>query len=153
MLRLFRSLRRKALSKYFLYALGEVFLVVIGILFALQINAWNQKAQDLKKEQRYLHDLMLDLKQDSIKLSDIHQATLRSALAKQKLLAILREQQPVNDSLPYYFQQQYYVILAGAFRGAFRLAHKTIHRLTGGIQNVMSSDEQLSDYIAKSLLK
>ena len=47
MIKLFKNIRRKLLTenrfnKYLLYAVGEIVLVVIGILFALQINSWNQ---------------------------------------------------------------------------------------------------------------
>ena len=46
MIRLFRKIRHKLLSEqsygmYLLYASGEIILVVIGILFALQIDNWN----------------------------------------------------------------------------------------------------------------
>jgi hypothetical protein len=48
MLRFFRQLRQRLLtdnkfSKYLLYAVGEILLVVIGILIALQINNWNEE--------------------------------------------------------------------------------------------------------------
>ena len=56
MLKFFRRIRQEFLaenktSKYLLYALGEILLVVIGILIALQINNWNElsKLKDLEK--------------------------------------------------------------------------------------------------------
>ena len=47
MIKFLRRIRQKLLSenkisKYVLYAIGEIFLVVIGILIALQINNWNE---------------------------------------------------------------------------------------------------------------
>ena len=50
MLPVFRKIRRSLIvggpvKKYLLYAVGEIFLVVIGILIALQINNWNQSRQ------------------------------------------------------------------------------------------------------------
>jgi len=59
MLHFFRYLRRTLLEQnrvrtYALYALGEVVLVVVGILLALQINAWNQQRIDAGVEQDYL---------------------------------------------------------------------------------------------------
>jgi len=69
MLRFFRTLRQRFLtenrfSKYVLYAVGEILLVVIGILIALQINAWNQDRMDRKIESQYymrfLEDVLLD---------------------------------------------------------------------------------------------
>jgi len=47
MLKFFRNIRQNLLSenkigKYLLYALGEILLVMIGILLALQVNNWNE---------------------------------------------------------------------------------------------------------------
>ncbi|MBC2839858.1 DUF6090 family protein [Robiginitalea sp. SC105] len=69
MLRFFRRLRQRLLtdskfSKYLLYAVGEILLVVIGILIALQVNNWNQKWQDRTLEQVYLERLQADLSGD-----------------------------------------------------------------------------------------
>lgn len=49
-------------SKYIKYAFGEIVLVVIGILIALQINNWNQDRINSKKERHYLIGLKNDLK-------------------------------------------------------------------------------------------
>ena len=47
-------------GKYFKYALGEIILVVIGILIALQINNWNQDRLEQKREQKILTDLKIE---------------------------------------------------------------------------------------------
>lgn len=57
-MRFFRKIRIKLLaenrlSKYFVYAIGEILLVVIGILLALQINSWNSNRQQNKKILNY----------------------------------------------------------------------------------------------------
>lgn len=70
MLKFFRRIRKKlldevAISKYLAYAIGEILLVVIGILIALQINAWNQANQDWIIERNYLVNLIEDLKEDT----------------------------------------------------------------------------------------
>jgi hypothetical protein len=59
MIKFFRKIRQKLLSenkfsKYFLYAIGEIILVVIGILIAIQIDNWNQDRIDSNIEQRLL---------------------------------------------------------------------------------------------------
>ena len=66
MLIFFRKLRKNLLSenkigRYLAYALGEIILVVIGILIALQINNWRQQSLDRAKECIYLTDVILDL--------------------------------------------------------------------------------------------
>ena len=53
MLRFFRQIRQRLLtdnkfSKYLLYAVGEILLVVIGILIALQVDNWNEERKDSK---------------------------------------------------------------------------------------------------------
>ena len=55
MIKFFRSIRQRLVvenrfSKYLLYAIGEIVLVVIGILIALQINNWNQQRIEDSKE-------------------------------------------------------------------------------------------------------
>ncbi|MCJ7467190.1 MAG: DUF6090 family protein [Maribacter sp.] len=51
-------------GRYLKYALGEIVLVVIGILIALQINNWNEIRKDGDLEQGYLKNLIEDLKAD-----------------------------------------------------------------------------------------
>lgn len=63
MIKFFRKIRQNLLSeskfsKYLLYAIGEIILVVIGILIALQINGWNQDKQNTKQEQQILSQLL-----------------------------------------------------------------------------------------------
>lgn len=69
MLRFLRQLRLKQISgrqfrRYFLYALGEVLLVVIGILLALQIDSWNNNRILKKKEFLYLKEIQVSLQDD-----------------------------------------------------------------------------------------
>jgi len=66
MLTFFRRIRKGLLgdgatSKYLLYAIGEILLVVIGILIALQINNWNEERKDRKMEINYLKNLKNEL--------------------------------------------------------------------------------------------
>lgn len=66
MIKLFRTIRKKLLtenkfSKYTLYAIGEIVLVVIGILIALQINNNNDLRKERNKELQYLQNIKSDL--------------------------------------------------------------------------------------------
>ena len=71
MIKFFRHIRQRLISenktsKYFKYAIGEIVLVVIGILIALQINNWNeQRKQNLNLRELY-SILLLDIKADSV---------------------------------------------------------------------------------------
>jgi len=67
MFRFFRKLRQSMFqngdtSKYFKYAIGEIALVVIGILIALQINNWNENRKLRLQELKYLKNLKTDIK-------------------------------------------------------------------------------------------
>jgi len=48
-------------SKYLIYAIGEIILVVIGILIALQINNWNENRKQVIAEQEILISLQKEL--------------------------------------------------------------------------------------------
>jgi len=74
MIKFFRKIRQNLLSegntgKYLKYAIGEIVLVVIGILIAVQINSWNTalKKDDLKTT--YTRNLIIDLTKDTIQLN------------------------------------------------------------------------------------
>jgi len=74
MIKFFRQIRQSLImenktSKYFKYAIGEIVLVVIGILIALQINNWNEnrKKETLKKE--YNIALINDYTKDTIQIN------------------------------------------------------------------------------------
>lgn len=69
MLKFFRKIRQKLLvenrfNKYLVYAAGEIILVVIGILIALQINNWNEDKKEQNKVKSQLHNIVSDINQD-----------------------------------------------------------------------------------------
>ncbi|TXE18803.1 hypothetical protein ES692_04955 [Psychroserpens burtonensis] len=53
-------------TKYFKYAIGEIILVVIGILIALQINNWNEQRKQNRNLRDVYSNLLLDIKSDSV---------------------------------------------------------------------------------------
>jgi hypothetical protein len=73
MIKFFRKIRQDLLSKgktgkYFKYAIGEIILVVIGILIALQINNWNQSRQNQNLELDYLIGIKSNINDDIAEL-------------------------------------------------------------------------------------
>ncbi len=73
MAKLFNSIRKKLIAEkpsarrttnYLKYAIGEIVLVVIGILIAVQINNWNENRKDRILEKEYLTRLLEDIKFD-----------------------------------------------------------------------------------------
>lgn len=78
MISLFRKLRQKLLAQnripqYLTYAIGEIFLVVIGILIALQINTWKEERANRNNEISFYSALMDDLKNDKIKIEQLNE--------------------------------------------------------------------------------
>lgn len=73
MIKFFSTIRRGLLSqgrfgKYVTYALGEILLVVVGILIALQINNWNEFQKDRKQEQELLSQLHSEFQSNLVQL-------------------------------------------------------------------------------------
>ncbi len=69
MIKFFRKIRQRLLaenrfSKYLIYAIGEIILVVIGILIALQINIWNEERKTRAEEDLYINRLVAENKED-----------------------------------------------------------------------------------------
>ncbi|MCK0159648.1 DUF6090 family protein [Allomuricauda sp. F6463D] len=78
MIKFFRKIRQQLLtenklSKYLIYAIGEVILVVIGILIALQLNNLNDIKKNKGYEKEYLVRIQLDIKQDLAELERLFQ--------------------------------------------------------------------------------
>ena len=68
MIHFFRRIRQglvnqERIGKYLLYAVGEILLVVIGILIALQVNNWNEERKTRQKEQKILLELKDNLEE------------------------------------------------------------------------------------------
>lgn len=82
MITFFRKMRQNLLNKdqketsispivkYFLYTIGEILLVMIGILLALQVNNWNEDRKADALQEQYLQRLIIDLEKDLIFLEN-----------------------------------------------------------------------------------
>jgi hypothetical protein len=63
-------IKENRVSKYLFYAIGEIALVMIGILLALQVNNWNEQQKDQMLIANYTENLIEDLVLDSISISE-----------------------------------------------------------------------------------
>ena len=77
MLRFFRQIRQRLItnnrfSKYLLYAIGEILLVVIGILIALSIDNWNEERKNNILKKSYIENLVVDLNKDVESLEELN---------------------------------------------------------------------------------
>jgi hypothetical protein len=95
MLRFFRLIRQRLLTenrfrKYLLYAVGEILLVVIGILIALQINNWNEERKLVERETMLLTNIREDILLDTLDISFNLQYHRKFYREEQKLLEYLQ---------------------------------------------------------------
>jgi len=79
-------------SKYLKYAIGEIVLVVIGILIALQINNWNEQQKKKKLEQDYYCRLFEDVVQDKEQMSTLLGLTEERLQASNQAVRVLLEE-------------------------------------------------------------
>ncbi|MCH2490865.1 MAG: DUF6090 family protein [Flavobacteriales bacterium] len=75
MIKFFRKIRQRLLtenkfSKYLIYAIGEIILVVVGILIALQVNNWNEERKSSIETNKISEELNTEFYNNRIVLSD-----------------------------------------------------------------------------------
>ena len=108
-MKIFRKIRQKLLSeskfskpyspagRYFMYAIGEIILVVIGILIALQIDNWNQTQKDENSLKEYLVKIKSHTREDLYKLDSITRGRTQIAeLCKKARVSILDKTEGEN---------------------------------------------------------
>lgn len=109
MLRFFRKIRQKLLtdskfSKYLLYSVGEILLVVIGILIALQIDSWNEKRQLEEREIKFLTELNHNLERNLIQFDEVAGDQMKLIQNMSLLVDYFYEGVKYNDSIRGYFR-------------------------------------------------
>ena len=108
MIPFFRKIRKKMADdnrplKYMRYAIGEIMLVMVGILLALQVNNWNENRKLRQIEIKLLTEIKNDLEETLIEVkNDLknHEFYLK---ASNSLRKILKSEKIESDSIGYYF--------------------------------------------------
>ena len=112
MIKFFRKIRQQLLSenrltRYLLYAIGEIFLVVLGILIALQVNNWNEERKMQALKRTYKLALIEDLKKDTTELKQ----AINSTETELNYLSKISEEistQPLNvDSIIHLYRFEF----------------------------------------------
>ena len=142
MIKFFRKIRQNLImenktSKYFKYAIGEIFLVVIGILIALQINNWNQERQLQNEEKIILKNIHTEFLENKVALKlgvEENNQGCKASIALMNLVGQKREHilQHNLDSLMYVMLET----------GSFRPSENTISDLlqSGKLQLLQNED-------------
>lgn len=108
MISLFKRIRNELirqgnLKTYLKYAIGEILLVMVGILLALQVNTWNEKRIQGNEEVKLLKELRSDLEQSRIDIQLDKDIFERSLGSNQILLSQIADKLPYHDSLNAHF--------------------------------------------------
>ena len=134
MTRIFRNIRQKLASEnkvmaYLRYAVGEIILVVIGILIAIQINNWNETRKENISENEFIKAVKNDLKNDK----DYIQVIVRDAEKKISAYKLLNKELPVlyitDEKAVDSLLQIYFV------------SERTFYPITGSFQSAVSGNE------------
>ena len=108
MIKFFRKIRQHLLSKnklgkYFFYAIGEIVLVMIGILLALYVNNWNIEKERNKQQIAVLKQLHKDFQLSLNDLKENYNTHDRGITSAQIILNALETNQSYTDSLAKHF--------------------------------------------------
>ncbi len=92
MIKFFRKIRQNLLmenktGKYFKYAIGEILLVVIGILIALGLNNWNEDRKSIRTSTILLKEIVEDLKSDTVAFNAAYNSVLEQIQNEEWALA------------------------------------------------------------------
>jgi len=116
MIPFFRKIRKKMADdnrplKYMRYAIGEIVLVVIGILIALQINTWNESQKLVKLEKELLWQVKIGLESDYNSISKSINGHKRFLNSQDIIVKWIDEKFEYNDSLVPHFSQFTWTLL------------------------------------------
>jgi hypothetical protein len=111
MIKFFRKIRydlldKKQTGKYLKYAIGEIILVVIGILIALSISDWNENQKKSASEKTILNQLNQEFVKNKTNLEDaikVHKQTINFLDRFISLFPISLDNPPILDSLNTYY--------------------------------------------------
>lgn len=135
---------KNKIGKYFKYAIGEIILVVIGILIALSVNDWNGKRQKSNKEEIVLANIHKEFNENKVQLDTVlywHRKVQYSCSKIIDLFPIKSKPEPaVLDSLSAYLVDSY-----GGY--TFNPSQSSINALMSTSSFDIISDENLRNLL------
>jgi hypothetical protein len=146
MIKFFRHIRQRMIkdnriSKYLLYAIGEIILVVIGILIALQINNWNEQRKMRSAEIKLLLSFESSLKGD-LESFDSYIEEYRTIHRSIDLL-----QRHIGADLPYHDSLNFHFLNSTAYWSP-RIDQELFSTVTSADFNLISNDSLKQDIVS-----
>ncbi len=113
MFRIFGKSRSEALNdhrmgRYLRYAIGEILLVVVGILIALQIDNWNDDREEAATLDSYLHSIARNLQSDIEELEELREKRQENLLTRTRVQTLLRKSTPYDVNDVFFFNRSIY---------------------------------------------
>jgi hypothetical protein len=127
----FNLMEKNKTGKYFKYAIGEIILVVIGILIALQINNWNEERKEDKAEDKALVALKNEFEKNIKLLQFICEQRSMSEADKRAYYDLI-----TNDTIP--IETKAKGKIKGFFGGSWAVQNTVLNGLvnSGKIDNI-----------------
>ncbi|MBK7870783.1 MAG: hypothetical protein IPJ74_08900 [Saprospiraceae bacterium] len=149
MLRFFRNIRRRlldsgSLRKYLVYAIGEIFLVMVGILLALQVNNWNKDRLDRQRENQFLNQIHKEFEINKVQLQQITAYNQETADYCNKLIDLM----PIDLTTVNLDSLGLYIGKSGLW-WTFEPSEGSIDALINTSSFEVISDEELKNFIGK----
>ena len=116
MLKTFRRIRQELIDKgnlkrYLIYAIGEILLVVLGILIAFQINSWNDTRKSKYLEKQYLTNIKNEINTSVIKLDESIKFNTTTLNHIENILNHIEGDLPYSSSLDTsFYVYQYFIV-------------------------------------------
>jgi hypothetical protein len=146
MIKFFRKIRQNLLSegktgKYFKYAIGEILLVVIGILIALSLNNWNENTKNKLTESEYYCKLLADFELDRQNIAVLYEESKHKIEISKRLLLELNNK---NKDKSYLLNNYLQGLRTNAFV-ASKVAMTDI--VSSGKLNLLTNDSLKNDLL------
>ncbi|MGM5471326.1 DUF6090 family protein [Flavobacteriaceae bacterium LMO-SS05] len=129
-------------GKYLKYAIGEIILVVIGILIALQVNNWNQSQKNRELSKLYVENFIKSVESDIVFLNDRIKINEKQIQNIASIINTLSTQKNLSESeLTSFFEQNYSL----GFESYFIPELRTFRQFESNNGGVLIENKKLTD--------
>jgi hypothetical protein len=147
MIEIFRRIRQNLLfenktGKYLKYAIGEIVLVMVGILLALQVSNWNQDRKDRISERKILDNIHRDFLQNKIGFDFAKAVNYQSLAALDSMIALFPLE---RDSLKNAAFWEHYLLIQNHTYNPYS---SSVDLVVNSNSLQLIQDEELQEYLA-----